>query len=530
MKQKETNGCQDCSRREFFTRMGTLMGAAVVMPTGLSAFVPASTPAAAIPSKKGAVKVRLVFAYHLADIQDRGDWPNKGFDFRPVIKNMTDALNAGVRGVEFIPSKAATEEDGKQIAADDGVRGDIAGYMVIQLNCWNRVVLGLADARKPMLYTCLPYGGDGGWGRYSSMLRHAGQPWFDSLSTFRFEEVVAWAGAFSCLKKGSADDFLRAATKWRLAHTPTKWSEKAIEGPLECLSPEETLAKVRGSKILSIQKDVPRIINALKNDFGVDVEIVPFSQLNEEMAKVGEAEAKAIATQWKDGARAIEDVTYEELVNSAKMYLAMKELMRRKNAQAVTIDCLGGFRTQNLAHYPCLGFMQLQDNGSLGVCENDLNSTFTMLLFNTFTKGRIGFMSDPVLDMPTRTIVYSHCVSTRKFFGVDGPSYPYEILTHSEDREGASVRTITPIGYPLTTVKLDVVARKMAVHTGISIGNDPEDKACRTKLVAKVTGDFSQITKNWDTFAWHRITFFGDFAAQVEKLAAHLGYELVHES
>ena len=530
MKDQHEESCQCCSRRDFFTRIGTLMGAAVVLPTGLSAFVPAATPASAIPSKKGAVKVRLVFAYHLADVQARPDWPNKGFDFAPVIKNMTDALNAGVKNVEFIPSKASTEEDGQHIAEDDAARGDIAGYMVVQLNCWNRVVLGLAKAGLPMLYTCMPYGGDGGWQRYSAMLMRAGQPYFESIATMNFADVVAMAGAFSKLKRGTPEQFVKAARDWRIAHTPKTWSEKAIEGPLECLSPEETLAKVRGMKILSVEKNLPRIFNALKKDFGVDVEIVPFEVVDREWAAIDEKAALGVASSWKKGARAIEDVTDDVLLGCAKLYLAMKKLLREKNAQAITIDCLGGCYTGKLKSYPCLGFMQLQDEGFFGTCENDINSNFTLALFHAFTKGRMGYISDPVLDMPTRSIIYAHCVSTRKYFGTDGASYPYEILTHSEDREGASVRTIAPVGYPLTTVKLDVVNRRMAVHTAISTGNDPDDRACRTKIVAKVTGDYDLITKSWDTFGWHRVTFFGDFAPEVEKLAAHLGYELIRES
>ena len=529
MKHNDINGCQQCSRREFFSKMGTLMGAAVVMPTGLSAFAPAPVPASAIPSKKGAVKVRLVFAYHLADVQARPDWPNKGFDFRPVMKNMTDSLNAGVRGVEFIPSKASSEEDGQKIAADDAVRGDIAGYMVVQLNCWNRVVLGLAKARKPILYTCMPYGGDGGWQRYSAMLMREGQPYFESIATMNFADVVAMAGAFSKLKK-SPDAFVKAARDWRIAHTPKTWSEKAIEGPLECLSPEETLRKVRGMKILSVEKNLPKLAGALKKDFGVDVEIVPFDALNAEWDAADPAEAKALAEDWKNGANAVEDVSDDTLLGCAKLFLGMKALLRKKNAQSITINCLGGCYTGLLKSYPCLGFMQLQDEGFFGTCENDINSNFTMMLFNAFTKGRMGYISDPVLDVPTRSIIYAHCVSTRKYFGTDGVKYPYEILTHSEDREGASVRTLAPVGYPLTTVKMDLVNRRMAVHTAISTGNDPDDRACRTKIVAKVTGDFDLITKQWDTFGWHRVTFFGDFASEVEKLAAYMGYELIRES
>ena len=33
----------------------------------------------------------------------------------------------------------------------------------------------------------------------------------------------------------------------------------------------------------------------------------------------------------------------------------------------------------------------------------------------------------------------------------------------------------------------------LSVHTGVVTGNDPDDRACRTKIVAEVTGDYEKI-------------------------------------
>lgn len=518
--------CPGCDRRQFILKLGTLLGAAAVVPDSFLS----ATPVQAIPDKKGALKVRLVFSYHMADIQDRPDWPNKGYNFTPVMQSMTAALNAGVRGVEFIPSKANTEEDGLAIVAEDAKTGEISGYMVVQMNCWNKAVFGIATSGKPLLFTALPYAGDGGWLKYNAKFIRDGLKGYEGFCSFDFSEVVTVAKSFEKIRKGGTGAFVEAARKARLDFTPKAVKDSPLEGPLQTASADEALAAVRGMKILSVQKDLPARVKALKKDFGVNVEVIPFEELNKRWDAADEKQAKTIADGWKNGARSVEDVTDDVFLGCARLYLGMKALLAEKKAQAITIDCLHGCYSGTLKSYPCLGFMQLQDDGLFGVCENDLNSTFSMMLGHAITRGRMGYVSDPVLDIPRRNIIYAHCVSTRHYLGADSPQAPYEVLTHSEDREGASVRAIAPIGYPITTIKVDVLSKKIAVHTAIVTGNDPDDRACRTKIVARVTGDFEKIYREWDTFGWHRVSFLGDFAPAVREVAAKVGYELVEES
>jgi hypothetical protein len=61
-------------------------------------------------------------------------------------------------------------------------------------------------------------------------------------------------------------------------------------------------------------------------------------------------------------------------------------------------------------------------------------------------------------------------------------------------------------------------------------GNDYDDRACRTKIVAEVTGDYEELYRHWDQFSWHRVTFYGDFVEDAKKLAKKIGFEVVMES
>jgi hypothetical protein len=115
-------------------------------------------------------------------------------------------------------------------------------------------------------------------------------------------------------------------------------------------------------------------------------------------------------------------------------------------------------------------------------------------------------------------------------FGPDGPENPIEILTHSEDRKGASVRSILPSGYIVTTLEFAPEKKQVLLHQAKAIGNDPNDRACRTKLVAEPIGDFEKLFTMWDLWGWHRVTVYGDLKEQVFALADRLGYQVIQEA
>jgi hypothetical protein len=448
--QNKCNGCSECSRRDFLTKLGLLAGVTAVSPDLLAMLPPPVSPDL-IPDKKNAIKVRVIFAYHTPNaVQARPDWPNVGYDFRPVMKNMIDTLNWQIPGVEFIPTSSNGSKHSKEVVLADEKAGIIKGYMVVQLNCWNNCISGVWEStKKAIFYTPLPYAGDGGWLKHNSYIMTHLRPNYASFAAFDFSKVVKVAKAFEVLKDGTAEDFQKKAFEYRNALIPADTLPKGlkvIDDKVKCLTPEETLAKLKGVKILSVQNRVPKFASEIQKSLGIVVERVSFKEVNENARAVEEAAAQAVAKSWADKAKRIEYVSDEMLLGCARMYLGMKKTLADHGAKAITINCLGGCYTGKLDAYPCLGFMQLQDEGLMGVCENDLESTVSMIVFSVLTGGRIGYVSDPALDMPNRAISYAHCVSTRKFFGPNGPESEFEILTHSEDRKGASVRAFAPIG------------------------------------------------------------------------------------
>ena len=159
-----------------------------------------------------------------------------------------------------------------------------------------------------------------------------------------------------------------------------------------------------------------------------------------------------------------------------------------------------------------------------------MRSTATMVAFTAMTGGRPGYISDPVIDTAKRQIIYAHCVASNKVFGPGGEENPFSIMTHSEDRQGASVRSIMPAGYLTTTLEIEPQRKEILLHQAKAVDNDPDDRACRTKLCAEPLGDIEKLFAEWDQWGWHRVTYYGDLKEPAYALADVIGWKIREEA
>ncbi len=513
-------GCAGCplSRRRFLAAASAgAVGA--LASTGLFQ--------ACAPGPK--TRVRVIYALH-APVQPGPDWPNVGFDFRPVMDRITGTLAQGFPRWELATSMAKGPEEAEKILEGDAA-APMDGYVVCQLNCWNRVVQTVAATGKPTLYVDYQYAGSGGFLVYTAdfLRKKTGNLGF--VASSRSEDLVAACRAFDAVKKsGAAGGFGALVASVRRSGTPGPGDLSVAADDLVCLSAGDCLKKMRESKILAVGGGWPGIAPAIKEGMGIEVVDVPFAVVNEAWAAADKDESEAVADRWAGTAAKVEGVDRATLVTSAAMYLGQKAVLKRYGANAITINCLGGFYGGHIHAYPCLGFHELLNEGLVGACECDVRSTAAMVAATALTGGRPGYISDPVIDTADRRIVYAHCVASNRAFGPAGPANPFEVLTHSEDRQGASVRSILPLGHMTTTLEVSPERKLLLFHQGKAVANSPDDRACRTKLVAEPVGDIEKLFGEWDQWGWHRVTVYGDLRKPLHELADALGWQVVEEA
>jgi hypothetical protein len=512
------SGCACCgiSRRQFLTGCAACVGAAGLL----------TKPTPLMAANKDKIRIRVVYSLHAVK-QPGPDWPNVGFDFGPVMERINADLAAGCPEFEFVSSMAKGPEEAKKILAEDKSKG-IDGYVVYQMNCWNRVIQTIAASGKPVLYVDFQYGGSGGFLVYNAAFLRSKAPNVGFVASSNMKDVIAGVKCFKAAVRGRSRRSFAAATKRaRMKRTPKMGDMRCKADDLRTVPTDECIRLMKKSKILAVrdQKSGPA-----GEMMGIPMQSVSFAEVNAAWESADKDMSREIAQRWKSDATAVIDVSDETLDTSAAMYLGMKAVLKKHGANAIAINCLGGFYGGHIHAYPCLGFHQLNNEGLVGACECDLRSTATMLMIQALTGGRPSFISDPVIDTAKRQIIYAHCVAPNKMFGPDGPTNPFAIMTHSEDRQGASVRSILPLGYMTTTLDIRQPQKEIIMHLGKAVENDPDDRACRTKLGVDPAGDIEKLFSMWDHWGWHRVTCYGDIKEPVYSLADAIGWKVVEEA
>ncbi|MCX5771564.1 MAG: twin-arginine translocation signal domain-containing protein [Candidatus Hydrogenedentes bacterium] len=280
-----------------------------------------------------------------------------------------------------------------------------------------------------------------------------------------------------------------------------------------------------------------RDFDAVRAKLGPEViEITPgeFIQVHESIAtEDAEREAKAY---WISQAREIVEPSHEEIVKSCKTYLAMKKIMIERGAQATTVKCLGGIPIQKLG-YPCLGFSKLLDEGVVGACEADMDSTLTMLMF-LYAFGLPGFNTDPLNDTAKNAVIHAHCVAPTKMHGPASERLPFSIRNHRDDNLGASLEVFMDkdLGQKVTWAKLANLDTILVTTGTITEICDFDDRGCRTQLVAGVD-NARALLQNWGAGVLpddmmtllHRVLFYGDHSENIKDLAHLMGLRVLLE-
>jgi len=437
-------------------------------------------------------RVCLVFTHKPAE-EKACVWPYEGYDYDKRATEITRNLKMNCPDIEFMPVTLCKAEQAEAL-----VKGskNIDGYLVYMLGIWTGVGNVIAHSGYPTIFVDDLYGGSG------ELLL--------SLSNAKRQKLPVIGIASSNFR-----DVTKAVNLFQVIRS---MKEAKI---LDVVDTEETAITPLASYIKSV-----------KQLFGTEVMKMTSDELISYYNAADKVKAEKWADKWIGEALQVVEPSENNIVKSAKMYLALKRAMEDRGADAVTVDCLGLLYKDRLPVYPCLAFFQLNNDGLTGVCEADLDSTLTQLLMR-YLAGRPGYVSDPVIDTATNQIIYAHCVASNKVFGPTEPSNPYIIRSHCSDRKyrsEASVQSLMPLGEIVTTLKINVLEKAMSIHQGRTVANVGEDRGCRTKLAAEV--DAEKILDNWNkeaNWGWHRVTFYGDWKKQVMRLATLLGIKTFEE-
>lgn len=259
--------------------------------------------------------------------------------------------------------------------------------------------------------------------------------------------------------------------------------------------------------------------------FGTSFGYPDYADLKAAFQAVDAGKARAAAAEFARAAAKVVEPSPEEITASLRLYLGMKEFLEKEKANAIAIDCLGGFNRGDLPAYPCVGFAKLNDAGLYGVCECDLNSTMTQILVTSFS-GKPGFVSDPVFDTSRNEVIHAHCVAATRMDGIGGAPSPYIVRSHLEDNKGVSLQVLMPSSGTVTVARFQG-ASSFLLSTGEVLGNVDSPRGCRSKIRTRVASA-RKFLENYGP-GLHRVVFYGDHTLAIHRLSRLNGFKVVQE-
>ncbi len=320
-------------------------------------------------------------------------------------------------------------------------------------------------------------------------------------------------------------------------HTIASWQKQGklievyptsrFEDVLIAIRPFRALHRLKEARILHVNQGPAdaAYCKAIKDKFGTDVQNVGLPELQKAYDSADRSEAMADCRRWLKEAKRVVEPTKDEVLKSSTMYIAMRDLLAQHNAVLVTMNCLGMNLIGRNMGYPCLGFVRLNNMGLGGVCEADLKSSMTHLIFS-YLVGKPGFVTDPVFDLSTSSIIHAHCVAATQMEGPETAAASYHIRSHLEDGKGASLQVKMPIGRKLSMARL-IDTDKLLFATGDATDSPFVEWGCRTKLTMKVANP-ERFLENWSC-GLHRVVFYGDHTQDIRRFCRFAQVRLLVE-
>ncbi len=487
------------SRREFLGTASAGMVAAAAI--GRAGFGAVGGSGEIIPGV-GFSRTRVLRVY----LAGHPSWPRPDLDLDAEMNRIQAEFDKvpGFDDIEFVGNKMVSSGNPGQLTRLLEQFNDVDGVLGVPLCLGTSVLYGvLADAGIPTIMLAIPYSGHE-WCIVPDLQRQGRK--LDVIPTSDLKDVSAAIRPFRAIHRLKETKVLVVSGGW---------------------APPEQL------------------VTEAKDKFGLEIKLFPPEPLVGAYEAMDEAAVKVEAERWVNNAEKIKEPSREEIDKSARFCLALQKVLADEKAQAITINCLGLFGQRRLPAYPCFAFSRLNDIGLTGVCEADLASTLTQIIYQHM-EGRPGFVSDPVIDLANNAVIHAHCVSATRMDGPEGPAAPYVIRSHLEDNKGASLQVKMRIGQEITMAKLvgaDPRAERkiymaatpveslgtstMLVSTGKITGVPDVDRGCRTKIVTEVC-DAKKMLDGW-THGLHRVIFYGNHLADTRRLARFLDFDVVEE-
>ena len=284
----------------------------------------------------------------------------------------------------------------------------------------------------------------------------------------------------------------------------------------------QVIGEMKNTRICIVNGD--KTVDQQLKVIGTTLHNIPLERWVEEFTKAQTTdEMKALAEQFTRTAKKTVEPNAQDVLNSAKNYVIAKRIMAAENCQGISLNCLGLMGSRRIPCTPCMAWLQLNDEGSVGACECDWNAAISLRLCALLC-GRPGYMQDPCPNTVNGTLMGAHCTAATKLRGFDQPAVPMILRSHSESGLGVSPQVLWPVGEPVTVMKFQG-PESIILGTAKVVSNidTPPAGGCRTSVELAM----DNMADPRDCKGFHQLFILGNVANQFKQYCELAGIKVV---
>ncbi|MGQ9624860.1 MAG: hypothetical protein ACUVT9_05760, partial [Candidatus Bathycorpusculaceae bacterium] len=261
---------------------------------------------------------------------------------------------------------------------------------------------------------------------------------------------------------------------------------------------------------------------AIKEKLGITTEYVKSEEVIRRWQSMDEERVKPLVEKWTKEAEKVVEPEEKDLVSVAKLYLVMNDLLKEKDAQAVTMAY-----GDNPLPVPCFAYTNLRDEGTPAACEADIISLLSMIILH-YLADKPCFMDNTFVDTKDNTLILSHCVCPRKMEGYKTNAALYRLRRYHKEKFTGSLTAFVEMkkGQEVTVCRLSGDLKSMTIARGVIVecADMDTEEYCRVTVKVKVANPKDFIHK---TSGNHHVMVYGDYREQLKRLNDVLGIKTI---
>jgi L-fucose isomerase-like protein len=242
---------------------------------------------------------------------------------------------------------------------------------------------------------------------------------------------------------------------------------------------------------------------------------VELRELTAQLPGVSEGEAQDLAERWRQEAKEVVEPSKADIINAARLFLAITNIMQQSRATALAINCLELMALK--VPPPCYALSRLRDEGVHAACEADVIALLTMMMLG-YLADSPAFMGNIVSANPESNILMiSHCVVPTRMAGFSQPPRRYTLRNY-HGRQGVTAYVELDTGQEVTVARLARNLDKVVFLSG-ELTNCQDTTTCRTTISVKVE-DVRRFVEG--ALGNHHAVVYGNYTKELKALGKSL--------